>query len=68
MTDTQWKPIETVPMDGTPFLGALVGGEMAVISCGAGDLGFVVHYSGDDISPLTLTHWMPLPSPPKAKP
>jgi hypothetical protein len=62
---TDWQPMETAPLDGTPFLGILSGGEMVVISCGHGELGFVVHASGDEINPLYFTHWMPLPEPPK---
>lgn len=66
-----WRPIDTAPKDGTWFLGCNIDPGIAAVS--------VVHWSiaggewmwisegwvSDGGSYLDLTHWMPLPDPPK---
>lgn len=56
-----WQPIETAPKDGTEILTYRGAGLMAVAA-------FVDGYwciaDGCDIT--SVTHWMPLPDPPKA--
>ena len=63
--NSQWQPIETAPKDGDCFIGLdYRGGAMGIYS-------ICVYYDGriecaDDGEPRkNLTHWMPLPEPPK---
>ena len=70
ITLQQWQPIETAPRDGTPILGAR-------LDCN--DLYVMYWMEEDETAPLyrwaiidggvmhkdALTHWMPLPEPPK---
>jgi hypothetical protein len=63
----EWQPIETAPKDG----GAIIG------YCAPWECGYEVHWNSgwylanndptDDWGPgpLDLTHWLPLPPPPK---
>lgn len=59
-----WQPIETAPRDGVTFLawdGYAVLGAWYEIDC-------EYHYwamDGDEIDAADVTHWMPLPEPPK---
>jgi hypothetical protein len=66
--EMRWQPIETAPRDGTEFLGSgwnggIVGGKRhyGIVHCAFGE------FCGDDEDERFsyLTHWMPLPEPPK---
>jgi hypothetical protein len=67
---TAWQPIETAPKDGSVLLVCEVGLDSsmtyAVAFWGAQQDG-VETWFGLDLLPLgySLTHWMPLPEPPK---
>jgi len=66
--EPNWQPIETAPKDGTHFLGFVEWGE-AILECQ-----FVCYYSAakgrfaivcaPDVE-IHVSHWMPLPEPPK---
>jgi len=66
---SEWRPIETVPRDGTRILVCEADGQMYVTSwpAGSSERWFVDHgdpeeWWGDIDNPLT--HWMPLPERP----
>lgn len=64
----EWQPIETAPKDDTIVLGfaAYEDGCYVVAACVFKHGGWVIvgFLNGDDV-PIDLTHWMPLPKPPK---
>lgn len=71
-----WQPIETAPIDGTPFLGYLPQASwhkdlvpsMAVFSIRDTCIVFDAQWkANDECDPADWlpTHWMPLPEPPK---
>ena len=65
-----WQPIETAPKDGKPILGydpSLLG---IVIAEWHGVNGWYVNQGTQDglgFECMPLTHWMPLPNPPKGE-
>jgi len=71
MTTQQWQPIETAPRDGTQIVavdcdGQRMVAEYSVLSDGTSvweighsSDGYILHCGAP------LTHWMPLPEPPK---
>lgn len=70
MTETmQWRPIETAPKDGSPFLACHYRSGVHAITW-HGKASHVPLYGwceGDDAEDIDLwqpTHWMPLPPPP----
>lgn len=66
----EWQPIETAPKDGTDLLLAVSYGEIRTTRLGAwrqrrpGKYAWLQHHT---FEPFTgeVTHWMPLPEPPK---
>jgi hypothetical protein len=71
---SDWKPIETAPQDGTPFLAywwrTHTDGERYEAAQGY----VVAHYMAGRMFPSWIdneadlpTHWMPLPSPPSER-
>jgi len=66
----EWQPIETAPKDGSKILGfdpSLLG---IVIAQWDGALGWYVDKCSQDglgFECMPLTHWMPLPNPPKGE-
>ena len=65
-----WQPIETAPKDGRKILGFNSSLLAIVIAEWDGALGWYVDkYSLDGLSfeDTLLTHWMPLPNPPKGE-
>lgn len=67
MKTLEWKLIETAPKDGNDFLGYCNNGKMnEMIIAAYCDNGFKQAIDCTYIWPdLPLTHWMPLPEPPK---
>ena len=66
----EWQPIETAPKDGVEILGLKKNGDAHVVyghRYGAGGREFEwAQFAGDNSYELKgLTHWMPLPQPPK---
>lgn len=77
MTESGWRPIETAPRDGTPFL-AWCEGTSPINGlkrsywglCHWDDKGrdvFVHYWDGDPAPDFPPLYWMPLPPPPEAK-
>lgn len=64
-----WQPIETAPKDGTHILLYVKLDEPREKEVGI-DVGFYVTHRNDDFLAWSYvarpTHWMPLPSPPRA--
>jgi hypothetical protein len=58
----KWQPIETAPRDGTPIL-ATDGETIVTTRYGAFSW---THEGIDPAVTRRLTHWLPLPPPPKA--
>lgn len=56
-----WRPFETAPKDGTPFLAYDSEGVVAVVKW---DLGFWL-LAGTAFPMIHLIHWRPLPDPPQ---
>lgn len=67
----EWQPIETAPKDGSkiigyPFFGRVCIAEYLNLACI--EKGWFVDESSQDglgFDDVKLTHWMPLPAPPK---
>ena len=67
----RWRPIETAPKDGTPFLAYRPMGCMRESSALQRDDGVIWSFGAfsaheSTIGPLKPTHWMPLPAAPQA--
>ena len=81
MTDSEWRPIETAPKDGTFVLATVAPNESrhlghhvgrmfvirheGVTSSGGYDLGWAVFPGFCGAADHYFSHWMPLPEPPK---
>lgn len=68
-----WAPIRTAPKDGTEILLGVAGEEFNAKSARWSDRvgNWVVHDDGRraiQINSVVVTHWMPLPEPPKDTP
>lgn len=65
MTDTtdKWQPIETAPKDGTKFLAWRRHSTIPIIVFYNED--YDQYECNDGHLVFSLTHWMPLPAPPK---
>jgi hypothetical protein len=62
---SNWQSIETVPKDGTQFIGYFQNGEQHIVGIDAdGDCYREMDHHAQWAMP---THWMPLPAPPEAK-
>ncbi len=61
-----WMPIESAPKDGTPFI-AWDSKEESACFCWWIDDGNEGSPNGYGFEPQDVTHWMPLPQPPKDK-
>ena len=68
----EWQPIETAPKDGTSIILHIQKHNETYYDCKWGPYGFETYeWDGEsyDWSPIlssaSLTHWMPLPEPPK---
>lgn len=65
-----WQPIETAPKDGVRFASREIGPEILLVDeAGVRSIGFWNGRSWDDGDYFSdmgvMTHWMPLPKPPK---
>ena len=62
----KWRPIETVPRDGTIVLACWPQqGNLIMIIWYSSVQGFWVRTGREPVIPMQATHWMPLPDPPK---
>ena len=67
----EWQPIETSPKDGTQIIAWCADGQAAIAEYYAapdGFCGWEIGHSSDGrrmILSVAVTHWMPLPEPPK---
>jgi hypothetical protein len=64
---SEWQPIETAPRDGTWIIVLMGNGQVWKASWGR-DRRNEMHWCTDVLSlaRCRVTHWMPLPDPPKA--
>ena len=60
---SEWQPIETAPMDGTPLL--LWGWNDVQVGWFCNDRDDDREWINADYDDLAPTHWMPLPAPPQ---
>lgn len=70
---TDWRPIETAPKDGTRILSWSVGttkhfAGYAVVAWSTRDCVWFLDDDGDRGDVIGLTHWHPLPPPPRDAP
>ena len=61
-----WQPIETAPKDGSPVLVFKPGYVMYVAWWNGTMWTFLLHPKQGDLGIYGVTHWQPLPAPPKA--
>ena len=67
---SEWQPIETAPKDGTDILLVVRYGNLNKTRLGAwrqqrpGEFAWLQHHTFDHFAG-EVTHWMPLPDPPK---
>lgn len=63
-----WQPIETAPKDGTRIMAYIARIEHTLIIYWEPDTDSEPHWSDEEGFEWTdLTHWMPLPDPPRAQ-
>jgi hypothetical protein len=68
---SEWQPIETAPLDGTSILVAVESEQdshQVVYFDDDGEDDFVWRSENNRWHRNAFTHWMPLPTPPEAKP
>ena len=61
----QWYPIETAPKDGTRFLALMAIGDVEIVKYDEEGGWWLNAYAPPMILESWMTHWMPLPPPPK---
>ena len=63
---SEWQPIETAPLlAGTRVLLAMRDGEVLLGQIMSHSPRWCIDYDGEPLPPMDVTHWMPLPEPPK---